>query len=76
MIVFFQVKKEEIKVEDLGLGPNPTQMMIAQKRRSIAVGRTTTPVKKAPARSPAVPVAPTPPPKKSAPKQEPGRNLL
>ena len=34
-IYYFKTDKEETKVEDLGLGPNPTAAMIAQKRRSI-----------------------------------------
>ena len=34
-----------MKVEDLGLGANPTPMMIAQKRRSLAVSMKTTPGK-------------------------------
>jgi hypothetical protein len=64
-----------VKVEDLGLGANPTPMMIAQKRRSLAVGRATTPAKKGPAAKTAATPAPAPLPKKSAPKQEPGKNV-
>jgi hypothetical protein len=51
---------EEVKVEDLGLGANPTPMMIAQKRRSLAVSMKTTPGKKAA-------VSKTPPPRTSIP---------
>jgi len=49
-----------VKVEDLGLGSNPTPMMIAQKRRSLAVSMKTTPGKKAA-------VSKTPPPRTSIP---------
>ena len=42
------IEFQDIKVEDLGLGSNPTPAMIAQKRRSLASKSVTTPVRKAP----------------------------
>ena len=56
-----------MKVEDLGLGANPTPMMIAQKRRSLAVSMKTTPGRKS-----ATPK--TPPPRAVAPSPAPTRN--
>ena len=53
-----------MKVEDLGLGANPTPMMIAQKRRSLAVSMKTTPGRKS-----ATPK--TPPPRAAAPAPSP-----
>ena len=60
--MFSQVDEpeEEVKVEDLGLGANPTPMMVAQKRRSLAVGSRSTPAKRVPAKAAAATPTPAP----------------
>ena len=51
------IEFQDIKVEDLGLGSNPTPAMIAQKRRSLASKSVITPVRKAPPAKAAAAVA-------------------